>query len=256
MKKIISMLACLCLLTACPLEKKIDGSTEETMQKSIKEVMESLPLEKQEKFQKSLQVIMFSNINSLADMVAMGQNMEVTKGIFLARVNGKTADEVITIADDIISKKQGNSPSKNKPVELSTTKSLDKIAESAKADAVNDIMGKTISATLVSKKIVKGDYRNQTEIVIGFKNMGDKDINGIKGVIVFKDMFGDDIQKVNISYDDGIKAGKESEYTGYLDINQFDDDDKKLASTERSKIDFSFVPEVIIFSDGTKISSE
>ena len=72
----------------------------------------------------------------------------------------------------------------------------------------------------------------------------------------FKDIFGDPIKQVRLSSDEAIKARKSFVYKGGIDINQFIDEDTKLASTPKEKIQFSFVPEVILFEDGSKIEAQ
>ena len=108
-----------------------------------------------------------------------------------------------------------------------------------------------------SKKLSKGQYGNDTiNMIIVFKNETDKDISGVKGTAIFKDMFGDQIIGIGISYDEPIKAGQVKEWDGVVDYNQFKDSHEKLVVTDTNKIDFSFVPETIIFQDGTKVTVE
>lgn len=252
--KYLLLLPILLMLTACPLDPKVDGSSEEAMQKSIKSVMKDLNPEKQTEFQDSMKMIMFADINGLGDLMALGQNKELFMGAFMAKVDGKTADEIIALGKTVKAKKAGNDEKSNN--ETTDSASLSELKKSAQSDATVEMLKKTVSVTLKSKKYVKYNYEDGIDITLSIQNNGDKDIKGIKGLAHFKDMFGDKITSVNLSYDSGVKAGKTAEYNGTLDYNQFDAKDKKLAGIETKNIDFSFTPTTIIFEDGTKISSE
>ncbi len=105
----------------------------------------------------------------------------------------------------------------------------------------------------IPRDIYNGQYEAQVKILLGFKNKSSKDIAGIKGRCRFLDMFGDEIRTVNLSYDDGVLAGKTKEWAGYVDINQFSKEDLKFAGAEQSKMKLVFEPEAIVFKDGTKL---
>lgn len=107
MKKIFLLLFVLFSFTSCSIEKRIDASSEGTMQKSIAAVMKELQPPEQDKFEESLKIIMFSGIKNFADIAAMGQNTEIMKGAFQAKVDGKTAQEIIQLAESIKNKRKG-----------------------------------------------------------------------------------------------------------------------------------------------------
>jgi hypothetical protein len=116
----------------------------------------------------------------------------------------------------------------------------------------------TIAVAFVGKKIIprdiyNGQYQAQVKILLGFKNKSSKEIAGIKGKCRFLDMFGDEVRSVNLSYDGGVMAGKTKEWAGYIDINQFSNEDLQFAQVEQSKLKFVFEPDAIIFKDGTKL---
>ena len=59
--------------------------------------------------------------------------------------------------------------------------------------------------------------------------------------------------KIGLSLDEQIPAGEMITYTGYVDINQYTDNDVKLANTSIDKIQFKFDTELVLFEDGTKL---
>jgi hypothetical protein len=119
---------------------------------------------------------------------------------------------------------------------------------------MNDVLTVTLlNLSLNSKDYERQIYSDYFSIKVGFKNNSEKDISGVKGTVILKDMFGSLIKNIGISNDNGIKANGTSTYSGTMDFNQFEDSDKKLASTEFSKIKFEWNPDVYIFADGSTI---
>ena len=44
--------------------------------------------------------------------------------------------------------------------------------------------------------------------------------------------------------------------TGQVDYNQFMDSDMKFCNTESNKLKFRFIPEMVIFADGSKLEMQ
>ncbi len=113
-----------------------------------------------------------------------------------------------------------------------------------------------VSKGVLPEDIYNGRYSARVTFVFAVQNRTEKDIVGIKGSIEFIDLFGTTIKKLNISMDEDIKAGQTRTISGYgKDINEFIDEDVKLANTEQSKLKAVFHPNMIVFSDGTNIST-
>lgn len=123
--------------------------------------------------------------------------------------------------------------------------------------AVKKQMDGVLTAAIVSKSgHARYEYIDKITDIgfqLAFENHSDKDIAGFKGVISFKDMFGDTIKNLTLSYDDGVKAKSTAKYEGSTDYNEFMGEDSKLLNTDLDKIKFEFKPSVIMFTDGTKI---
>ena len=109
-----------------------------------------------------------------------------------------------------------------------------------------------IGFSVAEKKFIEGDFSDANTFTFQFINNTDKDIEGVKGVISFNDLFGDQIKRVNISYDEGIKAGETKLYRASLDYNQFMDEDMKLRQTELEKLKYEWEVQTIIYADGNQ----
>lgn len=131
----------------------------------------------------------------------------------------------------------------------------------AKIDAENAALKKQMDSVLTTAIVSKSGYARykyidkitDIEFQLAFENHSDKDIAGLKGIISFKDMFGDTIKNLTLSYDDGVKANSTAKYDGSMDYNEFMAEDTKLLNTDLDKIKFEFTPSVIMFKDGSKI---
>lgn len=113
-----------------------------------------------------------------------------------------------------------------------------------------------LTLSLVKKENIEGDFSKFVEIEIAIENKSQKDIEGIKAGIIYKDIFDDVIMESSFSYDEGIKVGEVTIYKGSLRINEFMSEHNKLWTTELEKMKVTIIPEVIVFADGTKLSNE
>jgi hypothetical protein len=101
--------------------------------------------------------------------------------------------------------------------------------------------------------IYSGEFRDKISIAFVFENKSDKDIRAFKGTTIFKDLFGEKIKEINLSYDEGIKTGKKIEWYGEIEYNEFISEHRKFRDTELSNMKFEWKPRAIIFADGSKI---
>jgi hypothetical protein len=113
-------------------------------------------------------------------------------------------------------------------------------------------LSKQVDLNVLEKKFSEVDFMEYIVFKFEFINSTEKDIEGVKGNIVFKDLFGDQIQKVSLSYDEGIKAGESVFYKASIDYNKYISDDVKLEQTELSKLKYDWNIETIIYTDGTQ----
>ncbi|NQU99559.1 MAG: hypothetical protein HQ538_02375 [Parcubacteria group bacterium] len=109
-----------------------------------------------------------------------------------------------------------------------------------------------IDKGFISSDWERGIYEDQITIKLKFINKTNKDINGVQGKIIFYDIFNDEIHRIKISYDKSILANESEIWGAAIEYNQFRDDDKKLKTTELENLKYEWMPEEIIYQDGTK----
>ena len=136
-----------------------------------------------------------------------------------------------------------------------------KAALQAKREAALKPMKEAVTVTLVSKQIkpeygYSGILMDENFVVtFGYKNNTAKDIAGVKGYISVRDLFGDELSGFAVSNDDTIAAGKSITWTGSRTVKYAvgDNKDRKLAGLDDSKYKVVWEPQVIVFSDGSKL---
>jgi len=128
----------------------------------------------------------------------------------------------------------------------------------AQASAARKVLDDAVVVTVVSNAIrpqdVKaGRYRDQQVITLGFQNKTPREIAGVKGTLIFIDMFGEAVGRISFAYDKGIKPGESIQWIASRELNQFDEGDKAMARLEDGKYKTKFEPDAVVFSDGTKL---
>lgn len=113
-----------------------------------------------------------------------------------------------------------------------------------------------VGLTVLPKNYDAGRFSERLDLLLAVQNRSTKPISGIKGALVFKDQFGAEIGTMQLSLDEDVAAGSSRSITGYgKDINQFEDTDTKLAVTPLQKMHVTFLPQMIVFADGTNVGS-
>lgn len=111
------------------------------------------------------------------------------------------------------------------------------LAEQIKKDQVQALveMNASLTASLLELKLNPKNYSNKQysdffSIRVGFKNNSSEALEGIKGTVVLRDIFGEVIKRIRLTDDSHIAAGQSYVYAGTIDYNQFEASDKKLAA--------------------------
>jgi len=122
-------------------------------------------------------------------------------------------------------------------------------------------MSKAALVTLISKKIdierMSGITMDEKlEVAIAFKNTSSKDIAGIKGTLDAADIFGEQLSGFNMSYDKTLKPGETATWVGSRSIKygMNSSNDRKFADLPEDKYKLNWKPDMIVFSDGTKLT--
>jgi hypothetical protein len=135
----------------------------------------------------------------------------------------------------------------------------------AKREAAMNAMREAIKVTLANKRIeIERGYSGMEmdrslRVTFLFANTSDKDIAGIKGRVVVKDLFGDEISAFQISNDSTIKAGTDRTWTGSRSTKfalSSSNKDEKLAELSDDKYTTHWEPQVIVFADGSKVTAD
>lgn len=101
--------------------------------------------------------------------------------------------------------------------------------------------------------LTSGHVSEFLEMNFTVNNHSEKDISAVQGVIIFKNIYGDEIMRMNWSDDTTIGANSSMDIIGKgLDYNRFMNDHVLLNNTPFEKILFEFKPERILFMDGTE----
>ena len=91
-----------CIISGCG-EIRLDSSSDDNMKASIENITQSLPVEKQDKFKEAIRILAFADIKGILDP---SFNPDETKKKLMARLNNKTAEEIISEADKILSERK------------------------------------------------------------------------------------------------------------------------------------------------------
>jgi hypothetical protein len=124
----------------------------------------------------------------------------------------------------------------------------------AQAAIDNAVTVTLISKTQVPKDYAAGRYSEQQKFTIGVKNKTDKGIAGVSGELKFIDIFDKEVGAVTFGISEKIAPGGEAKWTGSRDYNQFMAEHKAVWNLEEGKYTTKFLPESIVFADGTKMT--
>jgi hypothetical protein len=113
-----------------------------------------------------------------------------------------------------------------------------------------------ITVTLVNKRFHKADYGlgdagDRIDFILLFKSHLKKDVRAFKGAVVIQDLFDQDILRVTLTYEGGIRAEGTAEWRGGIKFNQFLASHQRLLSIEQKDSKVSFELESVIYADGT-----
>lgn len=135
---------------------------------------------------------------------------------------------------------------------------LKKKLEQERAAAFEQL-NKVVTVTLLAKQELPknydaGRYSEYQAFRIGVQNNGEKVVVGVAGEIKFIDVFEKEVGAVSFRISENIEPGKSVTWNGGRDYNQFLDQHRAVWNLEEGKYTTKFVPEMVVFKDGTKIT--
>lgn len=126
------------------------------------------------------------------------------------------------------------------------------LAEQAARQEAIDSMNKAVDVLYWSHtRFYTNGYKGY-DIRVKLKNKQDKGIVGIKGNLIFKDVFGKDVGKVAVDYTGAIK-GNDITFMQVRGISELNKDISFDGSDYRDE-NIRFEPETVVFSDKTSLS--
>jgi hypothetical protein len=141
--------------------------------------------------------------------------------------------------------------------------SQERLAAEAKAkeEAVAVELRKTVNLSVYEKSYRPADtdagtYQDYIVIKCAYENTSGKDIRAFRGKVRFTDLFGREIYESGLTISDPIKAEAKATWTGSIKYNQFIDEDVKLKNTDLKDMRAEWLPQSVIFADGSKIGQE
>jgi len=134
-----------------------------------------------------------------------------------------------------------------------------RLADEAKvrAEAQAAELRKSIDLTVLEKGFRRSDTNggpgNQITIKCTYQNSSAKDIRAFRGKIQFADLFGTEIYTTVLTISDPVTAGQKGNWEGVIEYNQFLGPDRQLRNTELKDMKVTWIPESVIFADGSQI---
>lgn len=135
---------------------------------------------------------------------------------------------------------------------------LKKRLEQERAMALEQL-NKAVTVTLLAKQELPknydaGRYSEYQQFRIGVQNNSDKEVIGVAGEIKFVDVFDKEVGGVTFAISENISPGGSVTWIGGRDFNQFQDTHRAVWNLEDGKYTTRFVPETIVYKDGTKLT--
>ncbi|MGE3960213.1 MAG: hypothetical protein AB7F65_00860 [Dehalococcoidia bacterium] len=109
-----------------------------------------------------------------------------------------------------------------------------------------------LELTLVPENWSAGRYSDYLWFVFDYTSGADQDIRAFTGQAVFLDLFGREIKRLGLTYDDVLPAGVSvQDADKSFELNQFMAEDQQLAATDLADLRFVFEVDSVILADGT-----
>jgi hypothetical protein len=119
-------------------------------------------------------------------------------------------------------------------------------------------VSEVVKIKVLEKKILPIDfeakrYAAEQILLLSFENKTVKDIAGVKGTLIFYDIFEKEVGRVVFAFDEGIKANTTTTWLNKRKSSDFPAEYRELAALEEGRYRTQFIPEMVVFEDGTKL---
>ncbi len=205
-------------------------------------------------------LITANNIEDVAKAVTNSNLTVEEKGYFAKGVMAHAASGVFMGIGDteeynIVGKTVGSviDEAREREQRFEIERALQRQAEEealAKYEAAITEANSIISLSVIKKENKPGDFISKVILTVGLKNISEKPIRGVLGNIIFYDIFEREVEKVNYSYDASIIAPDETIIEG---VKVYCEDYERFFELGLDNMTYRFIPEQIVFEDGSKI---
>lgn len=151
---------------------------------------------------------------------------------------------------------------KSYELERSLNEAREQEVNARKQEEKDEIVGQlnaAVSVTLLSKTqeeadINRGNYLGIQRVSVGIQNTSEKEIAGVAGELKFIDIFDKEVGSIRIKVTHDIWPSDMYTWEGKREYNRFFKEHVAIWNLEEGKYTTEFVPSMIVFSDGTKLS--
>jgi hypothetical protein len=190
-----------------------------------------------------------SSMNDADKAAFLAANMRATFGDY--SLQGKTVDQVITEQRQYQAEQDAKAAAAHKAQLEAEAK---RAALVSQLEHALDI--EAVSKTLIPADAQSGTYRDIESVDFKATNTSKKAIRAFKGSMQFSDTFGDKIIKLELKDDETtLPANSSQTHAVRYEVNKFEDFWNKFATTRLSNMKEKWVPEQIIYTDGSMISA-
>lgn len=140
----------------------------------------------------------------------------------------------------------------NRVAESRVSPETQKVSET-KSEVKPQLENEIIKVTILDKKLIEQDYQEFVFFKLEITATGlDKKARAIKGVMNFNDLFGETMMRINWTIDEPISPGGTSNLEGGFKYNQFMEDNRWVASTDKQNMNLTYTVQSILYEDGTR----
>jgi len=208
------------------------------------------------------------NENSFMDSIQDSKQLTVgeTRRLLAYQMRNGAAWALGGSPPSIVGKTVGDLISEERQFEEGAKKDAEvsgRLADEAKAreEAAAVELRKTVNLSVYQKSYRPADpdagsYEDYVVIKCAYENTSGKDIRAFTGKLRFTDLFGSEIYQSGLTISDPIRTGAKTTWVGSIKYNQFVDEDVRLRNTDLKDMRVEWLPQAVIFADGSKIGQE